>query len=210
MEKNPLHIMGSVPFDISVLRTLFPHCNNIADKAKRMEEAGDIIRLKRGLYIAQTDGVALSRELVANHIYGPSYVSLSWALRYYGLIPERVFRLESVTTKHTRDFENALGVFHYQNCSPAYFPIGVTTKAEQNIRYLIATPEKALCDYVCFHRVSLRSRRDVGAFLEEDLRFDTDVLPELNLDIISLCSELGRSSGSLSMLLRYLQHERRV
>lgn len=200
--------MKAVPFDISVLKSLFPHCSNIADKARRLEDSGDIVRLKRGLYVAQTDGVVLSRELIANHIYGPSYVSLSWALRHYGLIPERVFRVESITTKHTRDFENKLGVFHYQNCSLEYFPIGVTTKEENSIRYLIATPEKALCDYICFHHVSLRSRRDVGVFLEEDLRFDTDILPELNLDIVARCVETGRTVGSLSALLNFLHHER--
>lgn len=210
MGNNPLYTMGAVPFDLSVLRTLYPHCNNIADKARRLEDAGEIIRLKRGLYVAQTDGIVLSRELIANHIYGPSYVSLSWALRHYGLIPERVFLLESVTTKHTRDFENVLGIFHYQNASPEYFPIGVTTKSEQNIHYLIASPEKALCDYVCFHQISLRSRRETGVFLEEDLRFDTDILSDLNLEIIARCAETGRSSASLSMLLRFLQYERRL
>lgn len=210
MNNDSLYHLGTVPFDLSVLRTLYPHCNNIADKARRLEESGDLIRLKRGMYVAQLHGVSLSRELIANHLYGPSYVSLNWALRHYGLIPERVYRIESVTTKHTRNFENSLGTFHYQNCSPEYFPIGVITKGEQNIHYLIASPEKALCDYICFNKVSLRSRRDVGTFLEEDLRFDTDVLPDLNLNIISRCAETGRSGGALSMLLNFLQHERRI
>lgn len=210
MQGDILYNLGTIPFDLAVLQSLYPRCSNIADKARRMEDAGDIIRLKRGLYVAnRTDGI-LSRELIANHIYGPSYVSINWALSHYGLIPERVLRIESVTTKHTRSFDTPLGTFFYQNCSPEYFPIGIKSEEKNGIHYLIASPEKALCDYICFHKVPLRSRRETGIFLEEDLRFDTDVLADLNIEILTRCAETGRSTGSLSVLLNYIQHERRL
>ncbi|MBQ9398373.1 MAG: hypothetical protein IJU08_07755 [Bacteroidales bacterium] len=45
------------------------------------------------------------------NLYGPSYVSLHWALRWYGLIPERVETVTSVTTRHTREFENSLDIW---------------------------------------------------------------------------------------------------
>ena len=117
-----LQKIGAVPFDINVLQSAYPGCRQITDKARRLEVEGCIIRLKKGLYVAGANGGELSRELVANHLYGPSYVSMSWALRWYGLIPERVDLIQSVTTKHSRDFSNALGTFHYQNCAANYFP----------------------------------------------------------------------------------------
>lgn len=203
-----LQKIGAVPFDINVLQSIYPGCKQITDKARRLEAEGRIIRLKKGLYVAGANGGELSRELVANHLYGPSYVSMSWALRWYGLIPERVNLIQSVTTKHSRDFSNALGTFHYQNCAADYFQIGITIKGETDCRYLIASPEKALCDYICFNKVTLRFMKDVRIFLEEDIRFDTEAIRDLDLRIIEQCSALGRKSGSLSALLNYLKLNR--
>lgn len=197
--------IGAVPFDINVLQSAYPGCKQITDKARRLEAEGRIIRLKKGLYVANANGGELSRELVANHLYGPSYVSMSWALRWYGLIPERVNLIQSVTTKHSRDFSNALGTFHYQNCAADYFPIGIAMKGEHDCHFLIASPEKALCDYICFNKITLRFMKDVRLFLEEDIRFDTDVISDFDLQIIEQCSALGRKSGSLSVLLNYLK-----
>ena len=80
-----LQQIGSVTFDLSVLQSFFPDCKHITDKALRLEADGRIVRLKRGLYVANADSGNLSRELIANQLYGPSYVSMSWALRYHDL-----------------------------------------------------------------------------------------------------------------------------
>ena len=89
---NPFVNIGNVPFDLSVLQTVFPDNKHITDKARSLESAGRIIRLKNGLYVvnAEESGQPLCLELIANHLYGPSYVSRHTALRYYGLIPEHV------------------------------------------------------------------------------------------------------------------------
>ena len=115
-----------------------------------------------------------------------------------------------MTTKHSRKFSNALGTFHYQNCPDDYFPIGITTQGKEQIHYLIASPEKALCDYICYHKVTLRFMKEVGTFLEEDLRFDTDIIPDMNLEIIRKCAETGRKSNTLSTLLKFLKHDRHI
>ena len=202
--------IGTVPFDLSVLQSFYPDCKHITDKAIRLETEGTIVRLKKGLYVANTEDGTLSHELLANHLYGPSYVSMSWALSWYGLIPERVYLIQSLTTKHSRIFSNAIGMFHYQNCPDDYFPIGITTQGQVKIHYLIASPEKALCDYICYHKVTLRFMKEVGTFLEEDLRFDTDIIPDLNLDIIRKCVETGRKSNTLSTLLKFLKYDRHI
>ena len=83
------------------------------DKITQWLNRGIIVRIKKGLYVF---GESLrrkpySRELLANLIYGPSYLSLEWALQYYGLIPERVEALTSVTTGRSRKFSTPAGLF---------------------------------------------------------------------------------------------------
>ena len=91
----------NTPFRMQDLSSVFPNCANLKMKAKRLEYDGDIIRLKKGLYVASplTSRLKLSPFLLANHIYGPSYVSMQTALRYYGLIPEAVYSVQSMTTR---------------------------------------------------------------------------------------------------------------
>lgn len=122
---RPLVNIGNIPFDINVLSSLFPGCRHITEKARALVDSGKIIRLKKGLYIAseQESGKPFNRFLISNHIYGPSYVSQSSALRHYGLIPERVHAVQAVTTKHSRDFETSIGFFRYTGCSDEYFHI---------------------------------------------------------------------------------------
>lgn len=83
---------------------------------------------------------------VANRIYAPSYISLHSALAFYGMIPEEVVQLTSVTTLKTARFENPFGIFHYQNLKTQQY-FGYEIKTMQNGRGLLfATPEKALLD----------------------------------------------------------------
>ena len=210
MQNDPLQTLDGIPFDLSVLSSLYPDCAFINDKARRMEAEGQIIRLKKGLYIAKNDGTNISLELIANHLYGPSYVSMSWALSYYGLIPERVYLVQSMTTKHSRNFTNPFGNFQYKSCSKEYFPIGITQQKHGNTSFLIATPEKALCDYISHHALKLRFVKETGSWLEEDLRFEMEAIPNLDLEIIAQCAEKGKNSHSIYTLLKFLQNERHV
>lgn len=71
----------------------FPEIRKPGQKLGLLERDGDIIRLKRGLYVCseRSTGKVLSLELIANKLLTTSYVSMSTALRYYGLIPEAVY-----------------------------------------------------------------------------------------------------------------------
>ena len=57
--------------------------------------------------------------MIANHLYAPSYVSMSSALRYYGLIPEEVCTKQSMTVKYAKNFAFIYrdGDWHF---APAY------------------------------------------------------------------------------------------
>jgi hypothetical protein len=151
-------------------------------------------------------GKLLSLGLIGNVLYGPSYVSMLTALREYGLIPERVEVIESMTTHLTVSFENPVGRFEYRHCPKDYYSIGITQREEEGITYLIATPEKALCDYiVCTPRLPLRFIKDTYIFLEEDLRLDMDAFMEMNVDIFRQCAAVSKKQQAINNLIKILE-----
>lgn len=107
---------------------------------------------------------------VANRIYTPSYISLHSALSFYGMIPEEVVQLTSVTTQKTAKFENAFGTFHYQNVKTSLY-FGYELKTMQNGRGLLfATPEKALLDLLYLNPY-YKTEEEM-----EELRLDEDFM----------------------------------
>lgn len=57
-------------------------------------------------------------EYIANKIYKPSYISLQYALSHYGMIPEAVMQVTSVTSLKTMQFKNEFGEYFYQTVKP--------------------------------------------------------------------------------------------
>ena len=208
MKTNPLIQFGNVPITTATLASCLSDVAYPLQKIQLLEADGQIIRLKRGLYVVAH---ALSRRpyslpLCANHIYGPSYVSLQWALRHYGLIPERVFMITSVTTKRSRSFSNALGTFSYYQVGSGYFPIGIRSQAEEGVNSLIATPEKALCDTILHDRyVPQQSMKGLIQYLEEDIRFDMDALSDFDVSQVEACASMGRKENILTNLVKLIK-----
>jgi predicted transcriptional regulator of viral defense system len=204
-----LEQLGIVPVDVAVLRSLFPGHRFSGDKVLALESEGKLIRLKKGLYVVapETSGELLSLELVANHLYGPSYVSMESALRYHGLIPEQVRTVRSVTAGRSKTFDNPLGAFQYTHVDGEYYPIGISQrKAAERYTFLIASPEKALCDMiVATPRLYFQSVKAVGVYLEEDLRFEMEMLKDLDTSIIERCAGAGKKEKSLEYLLKFIR-----
>ena len=115
MKTNPLVKFGNVPVQIGSIAACFDCLSLPNEKIRALEKDGQLIRLKRGLYVVSSEvsGEPVNACLCANHIYGPSYVSLQYALRYYGLIPEQVFTVTSMTMKHSMVFYTPLARFDY-------------------------------------------------------------------------------------------------
>lgn len=203
-----LEQFGIVPVDYGVLRSIYSNYSFPRNKIAALEQEGKIIRLKRGTYVVSPDisKQLLSAELVANHIYGPSYVSMESALRYYGLIPEQVYTVRSMTVNRSKKFENSIGYFEYITVPYKYYPIGISQQLIQNkYTFLIATPEKALCDLIIVTpRLLIQSERAMRTYLEDDLRFDMSALGTMNADIISECIEKGKKKSILKILLKML------
>lgn len=208
-----LRNIGRLPFDIGWVQASFPNHLHLTDKVRQLVDSGQIIRLKKGMYILSEELTQqpIERYLVANHLYGPSYVSLHTALRHYGLIPEAVYSVQSVTTKAARSFDTPIGSFFYTHAQPQWFPIGVSIQDQTDLSYLIATPEKALMDVAQFTAgISMRYLKEVGEWLDENLRFDMDYLSELNIDILKQLAPISHKQKTLETIIRFIEDERRV
>jgi hypothetical protein len=156
------------------------------DKITDMLRKRMLIRVKKGIYVfGETYARGpFSREVLANMIYGPSYVSLDYALHYYALIPERVEAVTSVTCGRSRRFSTPVGLFLYRMIPMAAYQIGMDrVEIEGGRSFLMATPEKALADKVRDDRgTGVRTQEEMRSYLLDHLRIDPEGLRKLDPD----------------------------
>lgn len=205
---NPLQRLGNIPVTASILESFFPHIKRGNQKVRLLERDKQIIRLKKGLYVCNPEitGKTLSAELIANHLYAPSYVSMSSTLRYYGLIPETVYTMQSMTLKHSKDFDTPLGRFEYTNMTKKAFSVGLTSIRKEDYAFVMATPEKALCDLIASSpKVNLRYLKDAGTYLEEDIRMELEDFRQMNAEIFEEYIKVGKKADSIRTLLKLLK-----
>ncbi len=199
---------GVTPITTSIIESFYPNLKSADKKVAWLEKGKYIIRLKRGLYVVNPEysGKTLSSELIANHIYTPSYVSMSSALRYYGLIPESVYIHQSMTLKHSREFNTPLGVFDYKYIAREAFSLGVKSVNRGDYAFLIASPEKALCDLVAnTSNLNLRYLKDVEIYLEQDIRMDIEEFYKFDTSILEEYLRVGKKAESIATILKYLR-----
>ncbi len=171
-------------------------------KISNLLAQGVIIRIKKGLYIfgPSYQRRPYSRELLANLIYGPSCVSLEFALHYHGLIPEKVEAVTSVTTKRPKSFSTPVGLFIYSNVPEAGFHIGVRRVEEDGRAFLIAAPEKALADKLRSDRgLNIRTQKECLEYVVSSLRIAENDLCNLDPLLLEKLS-LAYSSKRISVL----------
>ena len=200
--------IGTIPVTTSIIESLYPELKSANKKVTWLEKQGVIIRLKRGLYVVNPEhsGKTLSSELIANHLYTPSYISMSTALRYYGLIPEAVYVHQSMTVKHSRSFQTPVGSYDYKYISREAFSIGVRSMHKGDYAFLIASPEKALCDLIAnSSKVNLRYMKDVEIYLEQDIRMDMDEFYKMDETIFKDYIKVGKKADSISRLLKFMK-----
>jgi predicted transcriptional regulator of viral defense system len=146
----------------------------------RWEKQGKVIRLRQGYYTfpsAKEDADA--PFYFANKLYAPSYVSLYSALSFYGMIPEGVVQLTSITSKKTAFFENPIGQFSYRSVKPELM-FGYTiekSNLHKQWSVLLAFPEKALLDllYLNPHYKTAEDLKELRLdidFMQEELQID--------------------------------------
>jgi predicted transcriptional regulator of viral defense system len=141
----------------------------------RLVSRGELQRVRRGLFVFGPDyrKQPLNLMPIANILYGPSYVSLDWALSYHQLIPERVVEVTSVTLKRTKYFRTPIGRFSYRKIPSSVFPMDLIFIEGA---FLIASPEKALVD-----KLYLDAPRSTGLdYCCENLRIELSRLSEVD------------------------------
>lgn len=174
-------------FDYQVER-LFPdeskHQVNV--QLTRLARAGVIVRLKRGLYVYAH---AEPNEFVmANLIYRPSYVSLESALNNYGIIPDVVGNVTSVSPVTTKTIKTPRGTYIYSKIATnLYFGFNPVTDPQSHFPYTIAAAEKALLDYVYIRKLRDLSdqRIDLGLIDRNRLIRHGRIFPKWVLEAIN-------------------------
>lgn len=158
-------------------------------KLTRMVKAGEWIQIRRGLYISEDDKT--SPHLLAPMIYGPSYLSFEFALSYHGLIPERPQSFLSATYAKNKQkvFRTCFGDYYYWNIPALAYPKGILLEKEIGFPFLIASPEKALCDSV--YKLHRKGKKiNIQSLLLEDWRIEWESLKGLNQELISLLAPM--------------------
>lgn len=140
---------------------------------KNWVRKGHLVMLRRGLYVVSEDVQEIDSMAFATKIYQPSYVSMETALSFYGIIPEAVFAITSVTTRKTKSFKTPKGTFSYQKIKKDAFG-GYETKRNGKFSFNFALPEKAIVDFLYLNRNILNGDKEQfqGYRFNEDFEFD--------------------------------------
>jgi hypothetical protein len=168
---------------------------------KRAIAAGEILRIRRGLYVlAKPYRKKMVSDLaLAGKIYRPSYISSYMSLAQHGFIPETVFIITSSCFRRSATFNTPIGRFEYRSTPfKTYVSIERQHDGDED-PYLLASPLRALAD-MAHHR---RERFDLK-FLVNSLRIDEKSIKQLQIEEFDrlLCD----LSGSKSAAVRFLKN----
>jgi hypothetical protein len=135
-----------------------------------------IQKIRRGLYLINflQPQTKFDPFELAQVIYGPSYISLESALSYHGWIPEAVYITTSVSSRRTKLFDTPIGQFHYSSTPISSFYLNVQRVSGSASTFLIASPWKAIADYIYVYKKKWESILDVIV----DLRVEEETIDE--------------------------------
>ena len=154
--------------------------NAVRNMVKRAVASEEILHIRRGLYCLSKkyNQAGISRNVLANLIYGPSYISFESALAFHGWIPEAVHSVSSVSLLRANTFETPVGFFDYVQIKQSPLYAGVVRIVGENPSagsFMIAKPLKAVADYVAARGLDWAGIEP----LEESLRIDAECLESL-------------------------------
>lgn len=175
-------------------------------RVKRLLKQGTLLHIRRGLYyLTETQGSIKPHPFeLAQYIYAPSYISFESALAYHQLIPEAVYVITSACAKRSKKFHTPIGVFSYLHLPAENFYTEVELITENNYRFMMAKPWKAICDYIYCYKKNWDDLQP----LMSSLRINRDDLPALNeqeIEILENFYHHRRISRFLKKIARDLQ-----
>lgn len=180
------NVQGEI-FDYQMLMHHLQEYKKPRDKISLLLKNKSIIRIRKGIYIFGPlyQKRTISLEILANIVYSPSYISLEYALSKYGLIPERVSTVTSICLNRSKIFQTSLAIFSYSKRSPSVYSLGlISTDIPQEGSYLMATPEKALVDFISQGK-GISGVEEMKDHLYENLRMEQSDLKKLNKKMLT-------------------------
>jgi len=160
-----IEIVGDEPvFETGLLLAGDVNPADVRRQLSRWTKAGRLYQLRRGLYALAPPFQKVKPHpfLVANRMVRASYVSCQSALAHYGLIPEYVPVVTSVTAARPGRWDTPLGSYEFRHLKTdllrGYRPIEVSPGQ----RAFVASPEKALLDLIY-----LQAGADSPQYLQE-------------------------------------------
>ena len=142
----------------------------LRNQLSRWQKKGLLVSLRKGVYVLNPHDrkIEVDQMMIANILYQPSYISMEYALNFYGLIPEAVSDITSVSTRKTAVFNNELGTFRYQHIGPKVFR-GFKKAGEGQNAFFMAEAEKAVVDFLYLNLSQFQN--NTRETLEQSYRF---------------------------------------
>src|SRR3989338_3842317 len=177
LEDKLWHYPAPVVTEPQLAQLLGGTVDSYSARINRAVAKGQLIRIKRGVFCLGKRLTVKPAHFfeIAQFIYWPSYISLESALSYHGLIPEAVYMTTSVCILRNKSFRNSFGDFSYKRLLTINFFIVVNYIEEGENKFLIASPWKALLDYIYCRKENWRDFSPV----EESLRIELSELPKI-------------------------------
>jgi len=146
-----IEIVGDEPvFETGLLLAGDVDPANVRRQLSRWTRVGRLYQLRRGLYALAPPFQKVKPHpfVIANRLVRGSYVSCQSALAHYGLIPEYVPVVTSVTTARPGRWETPLGAYEFRHIKTDLLCGYRLTDLGGGQRAFVAGPEKALFDLV--------------------------------------------------------------
>lgn len=193
--------------DYNYLKSFLSEYKNIRVKINDMLKKKEIIRIKKGLYVLGEpySESLFHKETLSNLIYGPSYISLEYAMSFYGMIPEKIQTVTAVTNKRNKVFDTPAGRFSYRYIHPSLYPEGIDLiKLDEMHNILIASREKALADMLYFAD-KFKNVDELKNYLSDSLRIEESELRKLSINNVKRLAKIY--GGNILILQKYLTEE---
>ena len=195
--------------DTRVLSAGVIDSSSVKVQISRWVKAGKLVQLKRGIYLLAGPyrKIKTPEFYIANVLKNPSYVSLEKALEYHGLIPESVAVYTSVTTKRPGSLQTSVGVYDYRHIKPSFF-WGYMSLVLNGQTVFMATPEKALLDFLYFKHVKI----SLEYLKELRLQHVENIKPKRLLEYARRFGKPGlvRAVGQVGQYMKDYREERKI
>ena len=176
----------------------------------RMLKNGDLIALKRGMYVTREYFLRHSNDLkypefISSVLRIPSYISREYVLSKHGILTEATFGITAVTLKTTITYTNKLSTYSYKTITPKLFT-GYEFETFEKNHYTVATKSKALFDYLYYKSPSLANNMLTTHNMVEELRLNMDEFTNKELTELKEYAGLIRSDKLNKLIDNIIHH----